>query len=79
MLLGNLWAERNDVERSAAAYEEVLRRVKPDYAEAHNNLGLLWLNAGKRDAAAREFRAALRLKPDYQTAQYNLNLALQPQ
>jgi Flp pilus assembly protein TadD len=47
-------------------------RRKPDSAEAHNNLGLLWLNAGKKDSAAREFRAALRLKPNYQTAQYTI-------
>ena len=65
-----------DVGRAAAAYEEVLRR-KPEFAEAHNNLGLLWLNAGKIDLAQNEFRAALKIKPDYSAAQRNLDLASQ--
>ena len=61
--------------RAAAAFEEVLRR-QPNFAEAHNNLGLVWLNAGKPALAQKEFRAALALKPDYRDAQYNLDLAL---
>ena len=74
MLQGNLLVERGDTERAAAAYVEVLRR-KPEFAEAHNNLGLVWLNAGKPKLALREFEAALRLKPDYSAAKYNSELA----
>ena len=74
MLEGNLLAERRDTEHAAAAFRDVLRR-KPKSAEAHNNLGLVWLNEGKIDLARNEFREALKIQPDYQAAQYNLNLA----
>ena len=77
LLLGNLYADRNDLDHAFSAFRDVLRR-DPKSAEAHNNLGLLWLNAGKNEQAAQEFRAALALNPNFQSAQYNLKLALQP-
>ena len=39
-------------------------RLKPDYADAHDNLGLAYQQQGRLDEAIREFQAALRLKPD---------------
>src|SRR5260370_16278444 len=43
-------------------YKEVLG-VKPDHAEAHNNLGCVLLAQGKRDAASACFERALVLVP----------------
>jgi tetratricopeptide (TPR) repeat protein len=50
-------------------------RLRPDYAEAANNLGLALLGQGKTEAIA-QFGEALRLKPDYAMACNNLGNAL---
>ena len=52
--------------------------LKPDSAEAHNNLGTPWAQ-GKPDEAIAEYRTAIRLKPDYAEAHYNLGNALKHQ
>src|SRR5258708_12174869 len=43
-------------------YKQVLA-LKPDHAEAHNNLGCVLLAQGKRDAASACFKRALVLVP----------------
>jgi tetratricopeptide (TPR) repeat protein len=58
-------------------YREAIR-LKPDYAEAHNNLGGLLCDL-KRDyeGAVAAFRDALRLKRDDAMIHVNLGLALE--
>lgn len=52
-------------------------RLKPDYPEAHNNLGVALLQRPQRLAdAILRFETALRLRPNYADAHYNLGLAL---
>ena len=51
--------------------------MKPDYAEAHNNLGNALQDQGKLDEAIACYRRALELKPDYAEAHTNLGIALQ--
>jgi Flp pilus assembly protein TadD len=46
----------------------------PDDAEAHKNAGLALGDQQKFDAAASEYREALRIKPDYTSVHYNLGL-----
>ena len=46
--------------------------LKPDYAEAHNNLGAALHEQGKLDEAAGSFQQAIRLKPDFAEAYCNL-------
>ncbi|MBT7065937.1 MAG: tetratricopeptide repeat protein, partial [Verrucomicrobia bacterium] len=46
--------------------------LKPDFAEAHNNLGIVYRAGGRLPDAIRHFERALRLKPDYTAAQRNL-------
>jgi tetratricopeptide (TPR) repeat protein len=61
---------------AAICFEQVLR-MKPDDAEAHNNLGnALSQIPGRLPDAMAEFEAALRLKPDYAEAHNNLGNAL---
>jgi tetratricopeptide (TPR) repeat protein len=55
-------------EEAEEEYREALR-LKPDYAQAHNNLGG---TLGKHEEAEEEYREAIRLKPDYAKAHYNL-------
>ena len=39
--------------------------IEPDYAEAHNNLGMALAGRGEVDAAMPHFRRALQIDPDY--------------
>jgi len=43
---------------------------------AHNNLGLVLSELGKREEAVRHWKAAAQIEPDYAEAHYNLGLAL---
>jgi tetratricopeptide (TPR) repeat protein len=54
-------------------------KLRPDLAEAHNNLGLALMGEGKLKEAQSEFRLALQLEPRYAVAHYNLGLALKKQ
>jgi Flp pilus assembly protein TadD len=56
-------------------FQEVLR-LKPDFAEVHNNLGNALAEKGQMDEAIRQYREALRLKPDDAFAHDNLARAL---
>jgi tetratricopeptide (TPR) repeat protein len=47
-----------------------------NFAEAHNNLGLVLLQAGDVSGAQAEFIEAVRLNRRYAEAHYNLALAL---
>ena len=47
-------------------------RLRPDYPEAHYNLGLLLSGLKRYDEAEKEYREALRLRPDYPAAHNNL-------
>ena len=49
-------------------------REAPANARAHNNLGLAYQDAGRRDEALAQYRAALRLQPGYIKAGVNLRL-----
>ena len=50
-------------DEAIAEYREAIR-LKPDFAEAHNNLGNALQAKGKLDEAIAEYREAIRLKPD---------------
>ena len=49
-------------------------RIKPDYAEANQELGYAYLNVRQYQDAVAAFRQAIRLKPDYALAHYNLGI-----
>ena len=48
--------------------------LKPDYAEAHNNLGIVFQELGRIDEAESMYSQAIALKPDYAEAHRHLSL-----
>jgi tetratricopeptide (TPR) repeat protein len=58
-----------------ACYKQVIR-IKPDYAEAYNNMGNALMNKGDLDAAIVNYKQALTIKPDYADAYNNMGNAL---
>ena len=50
--------------------------LRPDFPEAHNNLGNLLADLGRPDQAAECYRQAIRLRPAYAEAHNNLAAAL---
>jgi tetratricopeptide (TPR) repeat protein len=61
--LGYLYEQLGKPDRAAGLYERAVSR-KPDFAEAHNNLGVLLLGQGKRKEASTVFARALALAPE---------------
>ena len=51
--------------------------MKPDYAEAHSDLGIILRELGKLDESEKSFRQAITLKPDFAAAHSNLGNTLQ--
>jgi Flp pilus assembly protein TadD len=51
-------------------------RIKPDYAQAHNSLGVALVYQGLAEEAMVHFRKALQIKPNYSLAKTNLNTTL---
>ena len=75
-LLG--WIElevKNDPEKAIEAYERVVE-LKPEIAEAHNNLGVALERKGDLDRAVESFSHALAQKEDYVQALSNRGWAL---
>jgi tetratricopeptide (TPR) repeat protein len=62
----------NEAEKS---YRQAIK-LKPDYAEAHSNLGNTLQELGKLDEAEKSFRQAIELKPDFAEAHNNLGKIL---
>ena len=61
--------------RNWALVRELCERIQefdPDNADAHTNLGAVFLTQGSHDLADREFRAALQLNPDHLLAREGL-------
>ena len=59
--------------KRSPAYRRALE-LKPDYAEAHTNLGAAFMDQGKLEEAVACCRRALELKPDLAAAHNNLGL-----
>ena len=53
--------------------------LKPDYFEAHNNLGAVLAEQGRLEEAIESYRTALSLKSDYAAAHSNLGAAFKEQ
>jgi protein O-mannosyl-transferase len=56
-------------------YEEAVR-IRPDYPEAHYNLGFAFVQLGRMQEGIEQYQLAVRFKPDYAEAEDNLGVAL---
>ena len=63
-----------DVEAARQIWREILA-VSPDNAEAHFNLGLLYIRSGEYQPAVAAFRKVLMLQPQMPDALFNLGFA----
>ena len=50
--------------------------LRPQYADAYNNLGITYSRVSKYDEAQQSFEEAIRLRPDHAAAHNNLGIAL---
>jgi len=71
----NLGSVAPTPEDALHAYHEAIR-IKPDYADAHYNLGAVLARLGRTDAAMAAYREALRHDPQHDSARFNLANAL---
>ena len=59
-------------EEAIEVYNKALS-IKPDFPDAHNNIGNALQDQGKLDEATEVYIKALTIRPDYATAHYNLS------
>jgi len=50
-------------------------KLKPDYADAHNNLGVALVAEGKIEEAISHYKMAIKIKPDFAKTYINLSAA----
>jgi Flp pilus assembly protein TadD len=74
--LGLQSLDKGDLGAARDAFAKALA-IKPDFAEAHTNLGSVLLKLGETRSAIGHFRAAIDLQPADARAYYNLALALE--
>ena len=74
-LMGAANAGLGRLEKAVASYRSALK-IKPDFAEAHNNLGAALNDLGRPGEAVSSLTQALQIKPDFAVAHNNLGNAL---
>ena len=74
-MLGCWLGEQIRTDEAIAALQSAIQ-IKPDFTDAHYNLGVAFDARHQTDAAIREFQATTRLQPNFAEGHYNLGLAL---
>jgi tetratricopeptide (TPR) repeat protein len=72
---GSALLRQGKLDEAIGEYQEAIR-LNPDYANAHNNLGIALARKGQTDEAIGQYREALRLNPDHADAHNGLGIAL---
>ena len=70
-LIGACHKQLGQLELSAKMFEKAVD-IKPDYAEAHKNLGITLKDLGQLEAAVKSLKDAIEVIPNYVDAHYNL-------
>ncbi|MDY6864550.1 MAG: tetratricopeptide repeat protein, partial [Halobacteriota archaeon] len=69
----NAYYYAGDFENAEKEYGKAIR-IDPDYAAAHNNLGVLFKDLKRYEEAEKEYGKAIRIDPDYAAAHNNLGV-----
>ena len=70
--MGNSLSEKGDLEAAIENYKQALK-IKPDYVQAYNNIGIALKDKGDLEAAIESYKQALKIKPDYAEVYRNLS------
>ena len=62
--MGSALNDKGDLEAAIESYKQALK-IKPDYAEAYNNMGIALKDKGDLEVAIESYKQALKIKPDY--------------
>jgi tetratricopeptide (TPR) repeat protein len=68
--MGNALQEKDDLEAAIDSYKHSIK-IKPDYAEAYNNMGIALTDKSDLEAAVDSYKQAIKIKPDYAEAHRN--------
>jgi tetratricopeptide (TPR) repeat protein len=73
--MGNALKDLGEYAEAIENYKQAVL-LKPDYAEAYNNLGVALKDYGRCTEAIENYERAIQLNPDYTEAHWNRSLAL---
>ena len=73
---GVCYAGLSLMDDAVKSYEKAVA-IKPDYADAHFNLGNILRDLGELDGAIKSYVKTIEIMPEYDEAQYNLGVTLQ--
>jgi predicted O-linked N-acetylglucosamine transferase (SPINDLY family) len=76
--MGIALTKQGNLDDAIAAFQRTLA-IKPDYAEAHNNMGNVFKRLSRLNEAKDAYRRALVIKPDYAEAHNNMGAVLHEQ
>ena len=66
-----VFAHNDDSARAFEGLQKALK-LRPDYPEALNNLGILYLRTHRRDEAVASFEECIRVAPEFDQSYLNL-------
>ena len=72
--IGDVLLDQGQTDKAISHFHTAIR-IKPHYAEAHDDLGEALVKKGQTDEAISQFQEAIRLKPDAAEAYNNLAIA----
>ena len=70
-IVGACYKAIGQLEPATQMFENAIS-IKPDYAEAHKNLGIVLKDLGRFDAAIKSFKQSITLEPNHVDTHYNL-------
>lgn len=71
-ILGNLYLKVNQFDLALKQYEYIIKNIDDKYAEAYNNIGVIYIRKNELLKSVEYFKKALTIKPDYIEADKNL-------
>ena len=73
---GNVYYKKGNYDKAIECFEKI-SDLKPDCAEAYNNIGAAYFGKGNYYEAIKYYEKAIELKPDYEDVYYNMGIVYQ--